>query len=383
MNENNNKEKGNQKEEEINNLKKQIQERDTRLEENKVRIGDFVKKIINFKKEKEILEKDKENLQKEKEKLEKEKENLQKEKDELEKSIKEIKMVFRDEFSNILKEKYEEKLKEEIQKFKDEFQNQIKFDDLEIMIKENTQNLIQKYKKIIEEKTNSNCKSIHNGVKCGKCFKEPIIGYRYKCYICDNFNLCENCEKENQISGEHKHDFIKIRNSENMFYNNAYNNNIIGNNTNINNYTQYQNINNINKNIGNNLIVNNFNSNNNKQEEINLGKNYSFECININNLTASIFEEQDSANISIALLNNGKQIWPEGITKLIFVEPSTFKTNDIILNPQKPGEKAIYQVSFNNLRTYPSGYYNSYLRFNINGVNLGQKLKLKTSIIEK
>ena len=371
MNANNNKELGNQKDEEINKLKKQLQERDNKLEENKVRIGDFVKKNINFKREKEKLEKENEKLVKEKEKLEKEK-------DELEKRIKEIKVVIINELSNVLKEKYEEKLKEEIQKFKDEFQKKFKFGDLELKIKKYIENFQQKYKKILEEKTNSNCKTIHVSVKCGKCFKEPIVGYRYKCNICDNFNLCENCEKENQISLEHKHDFIKIRNSGNMIYNSAHNNNI-----NINNNTQYQNVNNITNSINNNLILYNFNSNNNNQEKINLEKKYSFQCLNINNLTTSIFEEEDVAYISINLLNNGKVAWPEGITKLIFVEPSTFKTNDIILKPQKPGEKIVYKIIFNNLRTYPCGDYYSNLRFNINGVNLFQQLKLKTSIIEK
>ena len=387
MNVNNNKEIGDLKDQEINSLKKELQEKNNKLEENKVRIGDFVKKNINLKREKEKLEKEKEELEKVKEKLEKEK-------NELEKNIKEIKVAIRNEFSNVLKVKYEEKLKEEIQKFKDEFQKQFNFGDLELKIKQYAYNFQQKYKKIIEEKTNSICKTIHVGVKCGKCLKEPIVGYRYKCYICNNFNLCENCEKENQISLEHKHDFIKIRNSENMIYNNAQNNYIIksqnlpqnkllGNNININNTTQNKNINSINKNINYNLIVKNSNLNNNYQEEINLGKKYSFECININNLTASIFEEDDSAYISINLLNNGKVAWPEGITKLIFVDPSTFTTNDIILKPQKPGENIAYKINFNNLRTYPSGIYYSFLRFNINGVNLGQQLKLTTSIKEK
>ena len=388
MNVNNNKEIGNQKDEEINNLKKHLQERDNRLEENKVRIGDFIKKNINLKREKEKLEKEKEELEKEKEKLEKEK-------DELEKSIKEIKVTMRNEYINVLKEKYEEKLKEEIQKFKDEFQKQFKFGDLELKIKKNIENFQQKYKKIIEEKTNSNCKTIHEGVKCGKCFKEPIIGYRYKCYICNNFNLCENCEKENQISLEHKHDFIKIRNCEKMIYNSAQNNDKILKNKNIpknnffgnnnNNYTQYQNVNNITKSLNNNnLILNNFNSNNNNQEKIELEKKYSFECKNINNLTTTIYEEEDLAYISIDLLNNGKEAWPEGIAKLIFVEPSTFKTDDdIILNPQEPGENNVYKIIFKNLKSYPLGNYYSYLCFNINGVNLGQKLKLTTSIIEK
>ena len=372
MNENINKEIEFKKDEEIKNLKRQIEEKNKKLEENKNRIKEFVKNKIYLDREKREIEELKEQLKKEKEK----------ERDEFEKRIKEIKVVIKNEFSNVLKEKYEKELKEELQKYKNEFQKQFKLDNLEIMIKEYIESFQQKYKKLIEEKANSICKTIHAGVKCGKCSKEPIVGYRYKCYICDNFNLCENCEKENQISEEHKHDFIKIKNSQNMIYNNNQNYNniknenkpqsniIIGNNTNINN--------NINKNKQNNsLSLTNFNL------ISSIEKNYSFECLNINNLKTSIIEEEDTANITINLLNNGKAIWPEGTTKLIFVEPSTFITEDIVLKPQRPGTNFEYKISFNNLKAYPFGNYNSFLRFNINEVNLGQKLKLTIEIKEK
>ena len=54
----------------------------------------------------------------------------------------------------------------------------------------------------------------HNGIKCSSCGQEPIIGCRYKCSICNDYNLCEKCEEENSKSGEHFHNFIKIRKEE-------------------------------------------------------------------------------------------------------------------------------------------------------------------------
>ena len=53
--------------------------------------------------------------------------------------------------------------------------------------------------------------TIHHGIKCNQCFQEPIIGYRYKCCECPNFNLCEKCEENNSKEEEHIHDFIKMK----------------------------------------------------------------------------------------------------------------------------------------------------------------------------
>ena len=43
---------------------------------------------------------------------------------------------------------------------------------------------------------------------CDGCGMLPLVGWRYKCSICDDYNLCENCEE--RIGGKHNHPFIKI-----------------------------------------------------------------------------------------------------------------------------------------------------------------------------
>ncbi|KAH8377104.1 hypothetical protein KR093_003466 [Drosophila rubida] len=40
---------------------------------------------------------------------------------------------------------------------------------------------------------------IHDGVQCDACGTLPMIGFRYKCVQCPNFDLCQNCE------AAHKH----------------------------------------------------------------------------------------------------------------------------------------------------------------------------------
>ena len=60
----------------------------------------------------------------------------------------------------------------------------------------------------IFQKENDAKKIIHFGVKCDQCQKFPIIGVRFKCAVCPNFDYCEECEKK--FAEKHKHAFYKI-----------------------------------------------------------------------------------------------------------------------------------------------------------------------------
>ncbi|EJD76595.1 zinc finger protein, variant 1 [Loa loa] len=45
------------------------------------------------------------------------------------------------------------------------------------------------------KKENKKMKEIHPFVTCNRC-DQPLYGIRYKCCVCDDFDLCEECEKE-------------------------------------------------------------------------------------------------------------------------------------------------------------------------------------------
>ena len=60
---------------------------------------------------------------------------------------------------------------------------------------------------IFQNNKNSD-KIIHLGVKCDGCGVFPIVGCRYKCAFCDNFDYCEQCESK--LSEKHNHPFLKI-----------------------------------------------------------------------------------------------------------------------------------------------------------------------------
>ena len=49
----------------------------------------------------------------------------------------------------------------------------------------------------------------HYGISCSGCGECPIIGIRYKCVYCSDFDYCEKCEEEKGYV--HMHPFYKLR----------------------------------------------------------------------------------------------------------------------------------------------------------------------------
>eukprot|EP01017_Pseudomicrothorax_dubius_P034977 TRINITY_DN484_c0_g1_i1.p1 TRINITY_DN484_c0_g1~~TRINITY_DN484_c0_g1_i1.p1 ORF type:complete len:619 (+),score=218.28 TRINITY_DN484_c0_g1_i1:71-1927(+) len=47
---------------------------------------------------------------------------------------------------------------------------------------------------------------VHPHVRCDGCNVKPIVGPRYKCTVCEDFDFCSNCE----ANQSHPHSFIKI-----------------------------------------------------------------------------------------------------------------------------------------------------------------------------
>jgi len=88
-------------------------------------------------------------------------------------------------------------------------------DNMEAAKLEILKKTIEQTSKIFNDlkKQNINKSNIqHSTVACDGCGVKPILGNRYKCTVCNNFDYCEDCEQQN--SETHPHPFLKIRKPE-------------------------------------------------------------------------------------------------------------------------------------------------------------------------
>ena len=135
---------------------------------------------------------------------------------------------------NEMKKKYEENLKTKFSSYmknieedlidkltkKYEEKNQEYFNELKGKEKE-IEKTHKKIKEVLEENKEESkelntilSSNIYcHGIKCNECGNE-IIGIRYKCSKCKEYNLCEKCELKNFINKKHLDLFYKIRKSK-------------------------------------------------------------------------------------------------------------------------------------------------------------------------
>jgi sequestosome 1 len=65
-----------------------------------------------------------------------------------------------------------------------------------------------------QQPTDTANKECHTGVECDGC-KGPVVGFRYKCVVCPNYDLCEKCS----AAGVHaEHNMIKIAKPGNLYH---------------------------------------------------------------------------------------------------------------------------------------------------------------------
>lgn len=113
------------------------------------------------------------------------------------------------------KEKPDKKPKEKKSKSKSKSKkdSKDKISHLRQISEEKEDNEVKVSEKIIySQNVDDEYKIVHDGVCCDMCKMSPIMGLRYKCSVCPNYDLCEKCEMENWK--EHNHPMIKYRQSQ-------------------------------------------------------------------------------------------------------------------------------------------------------------------------
>ena len=170
---------------------------------------------------------------------------------------------------------------------------------------------------------------IHQGIKCEKCQKSPIIGHRYKCPKCLNYNLCEECELLNSEVHFHPHlDFILCRIPETSITSNEY----------------------------------------------------SYECLS-KQLEIHEKEGVESFNIEIKIKNTGYLKWPEGKTILkCNKEKSTIFCNNCDFPSIDMNQEINVVVNFNKCNKIPKGKYICLINIIIEGKRRRGPIEIKVFI---
>jgi hypothetical protein len=204
--------------------------------------------------------------------------------------------------------------------------------------------MIEIQKSRMEEKNKDNNKikkridppPIHKGIICNKCGKE-IIGERFKCVQCTNFNLCEICE--NNYNHDIKHIMISI-----VF--------------------PVENEEELNEKIDKNICYKNQNL------------NYSFE--------PKIFyfnRERDVQSQEVTIKNIGSEVW-RGVWMKCFEDKSDIIGDEYNINYiMNPGDEMKIKIQFFNIKSQlvegKNIYYSFYQMFNKANETFGDVTKIK------
>ena len=389
------KEKQNQNDLEIENYKKQL--------ENLENLKKEKKKLEQ--KEKALIEQNKKDKNKIRELKEKQKEyenNINKKEDKIE--INNFDFNNQEDnkiLENILEQQSKDftqeisKIKQDYINQKDNMQNQENFFINEFRkINNYLQKLIdfeKKRRKEFIEKINDRPKivnfslneTVHEGFRCQKCRQKPIIGIRYECSNCHNYNLCEKCEKEIDDNIEHRnHDFIKIRNAKkNAIRENEKEDNqkkeIIEKKEIIKKEdVQKKEENKKKEEIENKKVIEI------KKENTDKKKVYSFEILDYKE--AKIYYGTKKFQINLTIKNNCEFQYPDG-AKIKCLDGSLLKNiNEIKIKKLKPNEKQkiVLQYNLEKLMINEGIKYYTFLGVEINNQMIGNEFIVYINILD-
>ena len=227
-------------------------------------------------------------------------------------------------------------------------------------------------------------KEVHEDIKCEKCFMTPIIGSRYFCRICQNYNLCEKCYKMNQVSQEHNHQFIKYKSKtlEKIKEENE------DEKEKENCIEIHEDAENSRKNISDNKNVA---KNNEGMKEIDLVhkknndkiNNYYYKCIT-KDLKLKMKKGTRETSFKLELENNGSFPWIENKTFLeVEISKSNINTDKIALSPLKPGDRCSVDILFKHMSKINPGKFQCCLGFVLDDKKYGDDIDIVIEVYDE
>jgi hypothetical protein len=290
------------------------------------------------------------NMFKDEEKVEPKAKPVRKRLRKIKKSINEV-FNYEGELDKQLQEKLEdlpEYIDEQVTTFKTKLVKQIKT---------KTAKLLDNYLKLTKEKQAQKESSIvHEDIRCNGCQVKPVIGNRFKCSVCEDFDFCEKCELQNYTTGNHKHCFIMIRHP---------------------NMAEF-----IRENHGSeyHLLA--------SQLEANAIPDLSSECLT-NDLNLHIINNKGSnekqVTKQLTFKNNGKMNWPQlTILKCLNDKSTIYAKSEALPKIVKPGEEITVPVSLKYDHLSPGKYFSFFRLLNAsNNEYFGAECEIHLTIEEK
>lgn len=226
-----------------------------------------------------------------------------------------------------------------------------------------------------EEKTKiSTNLNEHSRITCDGCQMYPLIGNRYKCSVCYDYDLCESCE--NKIGDSHGHCFIKIRHPDaapkkilccvDEKFENQHKKEKVPQ---INSYAD--------------RLVDNFNFKDlwkvfdmtNSEPETNDVFKYSIEESN----QEIVFNAGEEHSICLKVSNIGNSTWPKNINLVCNEKNLEIRCDNI--TELYPGDSSQLKIVF---RCNAPGKYNSKFQFTTHdGKAIGESFSLSINILPK
>jgi len=207
---------------------------------------------------------------------------------------------------------------------------------------------------------------VHTTVTCDGCRMKPLIGNRFKCAVCHDFDYCAGCEEKNKEV--HPHPFILIRKPERAPVSISCvvkeSCPIIQKEIPFNH--EYKLADAI---INNSIIV-----------DVN---ELSSQCLTLN-LDIVAFEEAKEILKTLKLRNNGAKPWPKPVYLACVLESSTITGNSVPIKLRiESGKENNIELKFNNKDLVAGDYVSVWQLQNEKKEFFGEKIVLKVKIEKK